>query len=454
MKYIILTLMFDCFLVVQGIQKDNKIGSMETTVSVQSRLLQNIFRNYDKRILPQINDSIPVSLSIGIRLIDLVDLFEHEEIMETSVYIEQLWTDFRLSWDPSRYNRIHVINVPVKELWQPDISLFNNAEVQLETMDTLAIVFNNGQVFYSPKARIRTRCTMDMMKFPYDEQTCSIKFGSYTYDGYKINLTMYHENISFDLSEYSESKEWQLTASPATVITKTYACCPEPYQHIQFNLSLKRKTVYYTHVFVLPAVIIAILVPFHFLLPPDCRERLTIGSTLILGIIILIAMIQNFLPEAHPTLPYLVQYYCLTMVWIAVSMILSIWAVTTQSRGPRKRKVPVIVRQLFLKTLKKLVCVTEDSYHPLDDTETISFKGIERQSVVPNTPDIKHGDNKLERDVEEILKQVNVLAVRSLIAESHGNVRTEWYQVVLVFDRIMFVLFLLIFVVYSCVLLG
>jgi hypothetical protein len=45
--------------------------------------------------------------------------------METSVYIEQLWTDFRLSWDPSRYNRIHVINVPVKELWQPDISLFN-----------------------------------------------------------------------------------------------------------------------------------------------------------------------------------------------------------------------------------------------------------------------------------------------------------------------------------------
>jgi hypothetical protein len=47
---------------------------METTVSVQSRLLQNIFRNYDKRILPQINDSIPVSLSIGIRLIDLVDL--------------------------------------------------------------------------------------------------------------------------------------------------------------------------------------------------------------------------------------------------------------------------------------------------------------------------------------------------------------------------------------------
>jgi hypothetical protein len=59
-------------------------------------------------------------------------------------------------------------------------------------MDTLAIVFNNGQVFYSPKARIRTRCAMDMMKFPYDEQTCSIKFGSYTYDGYKINLTMYH----------------------------------------------------------------------------------------------------------------------------------------------------------------------------------------------------------------------------------------------------------------------
>ncbi|XP_045197749.2 neuronal acetylcholine receptor subunit beta-3-like isoform X3 [Mercenaria mercenaria] len=449
----ILTLMFELFIVVKGIPKGNDLGSTETLADVHTKLLQTILKGYDKRIVPQINDSIPVSLSIGIRLIDLVDLFEHEEIMETRVYIQQLWTDFRLSWDPSRFKRIHVINIPVEELWQPDVSLFNNAEIQLETMNTLAIVFSNGHVFYSPKARIRTRCQMDMTSFPYDQQFCSIKFGSYTYDGNKINLTMYHENSTFDLSEYSVNKEWHLTASPATIFTKRYDCCPEPYQHIQFNLNLQRKAVYYTHVFILPAVVVAILVPFQFLLPPDCRERLTIGSTLMLGIVVLIAMIQNFLPEAHPNLPYLVQYYCLTMIWFAISMVLSIWAINTQNRGPRKRKVPGIIRQLFLKTLKKIVCVNEDSYHPLDDTETISFKSIDKQTVT-NSADGKHDGNKLERDVDEILKQVNVLVVRSVIAESRRNVRTEWYQVVLVFDRIMCLLFLLVFVVYSCVLLG
>ena len=36
--------------------------------------------------------------------------------------------------------------------------------------------------------------------------------------------------------------------------------------------------MYYTHVFILPAVILALLVPFTFILPPDCKERLTLGK--------------------------------------------------------------------------------------------------------------------------------------------------------------------------------
>lgn len=444
---------FGVLFVVDGIPASKDLPV--TDAKVQGQLLQSILQGYDNRILPQINSTIPVGLSIGIRLINLVELFEHEEILEANMYLQYMWTDFRLSWDPSQYQRIHVIHVPVEHLWQPDIHLYNNADVNLEIMNTLAVVFSHGLVFYSPQARVRSRCVMDMTKFPYDQQRCSIKLGSFTYDGFRLNLSMFQteNNNTFDMSAYEANREWHIASTTSNLITTRYPCCAEPYQHLEFNLLLQRKPVYYTHMFVLPAVVIAILVPFQFLLPPDCRERLTLGSALMLGIVLLLGVLQNFLPEAHPNLPYLVQYYCLTMIWIGISIVFSIWVINAQSRGPRKRTVPGFVRQVFLKTLRKIVCLSDDSYYLLDDKESVSLQSIEKHPVNADQA-IRNDGNKLERDVAEILRHVNTIVIRTAMAESRSGTRSEWYQVGIVFDRIMCFLFVLIFIVYSCALLS
>lgn len=424
----------------------------ENLLDVQTRLLDTLLSKYDKRILPQHNTSAPVPLSLGVRLLNLVELFEKEEILETGVYLQQMWFDFRLMWDPSRYQRLHVIHIPVELLWQPDIVLFNNAEVDYESMNNLALVFSSGHVYYAPKARIRTRCSIDMTKFPFDEQMCMIQFGSFTYDGDRLKLELLPDNQTVDMSDYSVNKEWEISNSSAEIFTKYYPCCKEAYQHLRCRVNLKRNSVYYTHVFILPAVILALLVPFTFMLPPDCKERLTLGSVLLLGIILLLSMIQEFLPEAHPNLPYLVQYYCLTLIWIALSLISSIWVINTYDRGPRKRKVPSFVRQIFLKSLKKLVCLGEDSYYPLDESETISMRGLDKQIITLDSTTKIEG-SRLEKDVEEILRHVHSLVVKSTAKEARLDVRSEWHQVAIVFDRVLFFIFMLTFVIYSCVLL-
>lgn len=429
-----------------------KLCICENLLDVQTRLLNTLLTNYDKRILPQHNTSDPVPLSLGLRLLNLVELFEKEEVLETGVYLQQMWFDFRLMWDPSRFQRLHVIHVPVELLWQPDIVLYNNAEVHYESMNNLAMVFHNGHVYYAPKARIRTRCSIDMTKFPYDEQKCMIQFGSFTYDGDRLKLELFPYNKTIDMSEYSVNNEWEILNTSAEIFTKYYACCKEPYQHLRCEVNLRRNSVYYTHVFILPAVILALLVPFTFILPPDCKERLTLGSVLLLGIIFMISMIQEFLPETHPNLPYLVQYYCLTLVWVSLSLISSIWVINTYDRGPRKRKVPGIVRQVFLKSLKKLVCLGEDTYYPLDESETISMRGLDKQILTVDSTTKTEG-SRLERDVEEILRHVHSLVVNSTAKQARLDVRSEWHQVAIVFDRILFFIFMLTFIIYSCVLL-
>lgn len=45
-----------------------------------------------------------------------------------------------------------------------------------------AMVSSDGMVFWSPPARLISNCKVDITYFPFDEQVCKLKFGSWTYD--------------------------------------------------------------------------------------------------------------------------------------------------------------------------------------------------------------------------------------------------------------------------------
>ena len=49
-------------------------------------------------------------------------------------------------------------------------------------MPSNAMVSSDGTVFWSPPARLRSSCKVDITFFPFDEQHCYMKFGSWTYD--------------------------------------------------------------------------------------------------------------------------------------------------------------------------------------------------------------------------------------------------------------------------------
>ena len=55
------------------------------------------------------------------------------------------------------------------------------------TLSTKATLYNSGLVEWKPPAIYHSSCEMDVEYFPFDEQTCVMKFGSWTYDGYQVS---------------------------------------------------------------------------------------------------------------------------------------------------------------------------------------------------------------------------------------------------------------------------
>ncbi|CAH0554068.1 unnamed protein product [Brassicogethes aeneus] len=66
-----------------------------------------------------------------------------------------------------------------------DKSADGNFEV---TLATKATIYHQGLVEWKPPAIYKSSCEIDVEYFPFDEQTCVLKFGSWTYDGFKVRV--------------------------------------------------------------------------------------------------------------------------------------------------------------------------------------------------------------------------------------------------------------------------
>ena len=108
--------------------------------------------------------------------------------------------------------------------------LSSSADQRLkEHREAMAVVSNDGSVLWIPPAIFRSTCSIDITHFPFDVQTCHLKFGSWTYDGYKLDINFYADDASVDISDYIESNEWALIGYPAKKNVKYYTCCSEPF---------------------------------------------------------------------------------------------------------------------------------------------------------------------------------------------------------------------------------
>jgi hypothetical protein len=61
------------------------------------------------------------------------------------------------------------------------------------------LVESTGDVLWVPPAHFKAFCKLNLRYWPFDEQTCTLKFGSWTSHGEQIDLQLYRNftEVSF-----------------------------------------------------------------------------------------------------------------------------------------------------------------------------------------------------------------------------------------------------------------
>jgi len=85
----------------------------------------------------------------------------------------------------------------------------NSADEDIDsTFPTNVVVSSTGDCLWVPPGLFMSTCKIDITWFPFDNQLCPLKFGSWTYDSSGLDL----QNLSDagDMSSFIPNGEWEL----------------------------------------------------------------------------------------------------------------------------------------------------------------------------------------------------------------------------------------------------
>ena len=171
------------------------------------------------------------------------------------------------------------------------------------------------------------------------------------------NSTPYDTVIDFaiDLTQYYLNNEWDVMKVVAQKHVIKYPCCEDKYIDITFNITIRRKTLFYTVNLVIPCVAINMLTVLAFYLPADCGEKISLCISILLSLSLFQLLLMELVPPTSLTMPLLGKYILFTCAMVTISVFSSVVVLNVHFRTTATHKMHGFTRKLFINILPRLL---------------------------------------------------------------------------------------------------
>ncbi|XP_045156385.1 neuronal acetylcholine receptor subunit alpha-10-like isoform X4 [Mercenaria mercenaria] len=386
----------------------------------EQRLLYRLMKSYDRASRPVFDAKKPVDIKLGISLTQVLDVDEKNQVLTTNVWLDQEWSDERLVWNNiSEFSNINILRIPCDLIWLPDIVLYNSVDSHNKGyMKSLAMVQNTGHVFWPPIVRMRSSCKMDITFFPFDDQICKLKLGSWAYDGFQVDVS--NRSLEIDLTNFVDNGEWTLIDTKVQRNVIYYPCCPEPFPDVTFYVQLRRRVLYYFLNVIIPCMLLSSLTLTGFLLPPDSGEKITLGLTVLLAFSVFMLLIAENMPPTSEYIPLIGIYLTIIMAMSALSVVFSVFVLNFHHKRSGSIPPPPWIKSIA-KFASLMTCTTltfnSDIY-----TSTKVQRSVPKEHNITeyNLINVNNQDDEIET-CEHLLD----IHTNSQCTESHKNVKSS-----------------------------
>ncbi|XP_041465460.1 neuronal acetylcholine receptor subunit alpha-10-like [Lytechinus variegatus] len=419
------------------------------------RLLNDKFSNYSNIIRPVAKSSDPIDVLIGAAIQQIIDMDEKNQVITLNLWMRMQWSDSNLVWDPADYGNTSVLIVPIGTIWRPDIVLFSNADSGFSgMMQTSASISHDGIVRWNAPAIYQSTCKIDITYFPFDEQHCRLKFGSWAYHGFQIDLK--NRSDSGDISAYIDNGEWTLVGMPVKRNLFFYGCCPEPFPDVEFTVIIRRRALFYFINLLGPCVLISLITVLDFFMPADAGEKVTLGITILLALTVFLLLVAETMPPTSEVVPLIAQYYACTIVLVSLSTVMTVYVLSLHYRLPGTHRVPRGMKKFTFSFLARMLCMGSFIVNMGDDDNDDEIRqnkphaGVYENTFLTNLNGVAIMDDSEKKSSEDssvvskrfesmthdIMTNLKYIVKKKKEEDAEEDVMTEWKYVAVVFDRL------------------
>ena len=279
----------------------------------EQELHRSLFELYNSDVIPIINKSDTVNVSVDIFIMSINNIDEKSQTFTLRGFLEVKWTDQFLEWKTHAFGGVKKINVKNENIWLPDLALMNVYDIPTEMgqKDGRTSVNNNGVCVTWPYKSFKVGCKINIRKFPFDIQVCELDFLSWTNPSSVLKLQT-SDKLNFQY--YKESSEWAIQSYQIEPYQSPYG--DDFWDHIVFKFTLQRKWLFYVLNMILPIMCISFLNITCFIIPSESGERVTLCISSFLTLAVFLTIMSSFLPESSDEV-------CLFGIYVGLQLLCS-----------------------------------------------------------------------------------------------------------------------------------
>ena len=419
---------------------------------IEQQLNNQLFSNYYPNVLPRSSQNKPILIDLQLYLVQIVDLDQVNQIITVSIWLDQTWTDQRLVWDPEKFNNVSELRKNPTEIWTPDITLYNSANGKFQFAEELESqvmvkVTSNGTISWTPPVVYTATCAMRLRYFPFDVQSCYLKFGSWVYDNRFLDFKVKNESEKIN---YTTTLGWFLAASPIKRYINSYDPENNPdngYVEVEFYFILKRNFMKYVINIVLPCILFGFLCAMSFNIPYNSGERLTLSLSVLIAISVYQILVADLIPKSTDETPVITVFITI-LIFLVVSSTLVTSLVLRLWSSKHFKSPPKIFMKIFKKYLGPVLLFENNNLF-----KKLKEKEEQRKIAEKYFEDLKidfadeidfdekychfHFDNNQTKDKTIQLHQKSLKEAK----------KYEWILLLKLFDRIAMVIYCILLII-------
>ena len=290
----------------------------ERLQTTESKLYNKLLSSYNKHLRPVLDAGDAVHINVSITLANVIGIDEKSQSLTTLLWIYTEWLDPFLSWNQTQFPGISYFVIPANKIWSPDLMVNNVLGTTIPIVSDFlekregADVFPSGKVVHWYPVLLNSFCPISIDLFPFDFQQCPIVLTSWSHDSLQLKLWPTQNVARVGTSQWDLSKSWIVTNFTAS--KSVYHFNTRSYDHVDFSITLKRKSTFFVINLLVPCYLISIIACLCYAIPPQGSDRISLLLTTFLAILVFVLVVLEIVPEESDTLPLFSQFLLKVML--------------------------------------------------------------------------------------------------------------------------------------------